>query len=326
MPTRSDWLDAVHDSLWQQERFAFSPDRVLPAPQGTVVHGTGPRVGFCGFPSDFSLAFLLALLGLDVTVAGIVTSPRAHPAIRGQNALSQVADHVGVPLLRLGRVNEDESRASLTDLALDGMVMASFDQIVGRRALAIPRHGWLNVHPSPLPRYRGSEPVYWMIADGATEGGITLHRAVATFDAGPVLAQRVLPIDPHDDAGTLTRRLCEVGTAALGEAVTALLGDDPGTALDMSAATYRPSVGHRLLERAASATEAARMVRAGWPNLPAATRQSGAVRFVKAASVRVTGCDDDDLRFRDGCLHLDAVVERCSCADATPAGCLRVEA
>ena len=62
--------------------------------------------------------------------------------------------------------------------------MASFDQIVGARALALPKHGWLNVHPSLLPAYRGPEPVYWAIADGVAVTGISMHKAAPKVDSG----------------------------------------------------------------------------------------------------------------------------------------------
>ena len=312
MATTSVWLDRIGAQLWAAPSLTFIPDRVLEPPEGTPVVGDGPRVAFCGFPSDFSIAFLLAMLRLDVRPVGIITSPGAHPAILGTNALSQVADHIGVPLLRLWRINDDHSRADIAALDLDAVVMASFDQIVGARALALPRHGWLNVHPGPLPRYRGPEPIWWTIADGAPEGGITLHRAVPRFDAGPVMAQRMVPVKADDDAGTLTRGLAEAGTDALGVALAALLRDDPGTPLDMDAASYRPSVGHRRLDHAGSAAEAERMVRAGRPNMPVWTERDGVPVYVTGAVVS-TVCEDADLRFSDGCLRLTAFSPRCGC-------------
>ncbi len=142
-------------------------------------------MAFAGFPSDFSLAFLLRLLQLDVQPVGIITSPGAHPAILGDNALSRIADHLGIPLIRAWRINDEHSRFELEELGLDAVVMASFDQIVGPRALALPKHGWLNVHPSLLPAYRGPEPVYWAIADGAPITGITHAQSGAEGRFGP---------------------------------------------------------------------------------------------------------------------------------------------
>jgi methionyl-tRNA formyltransferase len=316
--TTSDWLSGVRRELWDRECFTFIPDRQLAPPQGVPERGGGPRAVFAGFPSDYSLAFLLALLELDVELVGIVTSPGAHPTILGTNALSAVADHLSIPLLRCWRVNEEHCRQDLAGLRPDLGVMASFDQILGARVLAIPGHGWLNVHPSALPAYRGPEPVYWTIADGAAEAGITLHRAAPRFDAGPILAQRRLPLDGDETAGTLTRGLCRLGTEALGEAVEALLADRPGRLPDLAAGSYRPSVGHRHLDGAASAAEAERMVRAGMPNMPPWTRLDGQPVYVTRARL-VDDCEAAaGLCYPDGCLQLLETAVACGCHHDQP--------
>ncbi len=322
MPVTSDYLDAVRQQLWARASFSFIPDRQLPEPTGTPQRSIGaaaPKLLFAGFPSDYSLAFLLGLLDLDVDLRAIVTSPGAHPAILGHNALSRIAAHLGIPILRLWRVNDEHARKDLEALQPDAVVMASFDQIIGARALAIPRHGWLNIHPSRLPLYRGPEPVYWTLADGAAEAGITLHRAAPRFDAGPVLAQRVVPVAPDDTAGTLTHKLCAAGVEALPEALGKLLRDDPGIALDMSQATYRPSVGHRNLLSAGSAAEAERMVRAGLPNMPAyVDTGDGRCVYVLAAR-RVESCPEGKgLSWPDGALQLVETGEACGCHHDEP--------
>ena len=319
MAVSSPYLDAARRELWARQVFTFIPDRVLPPPFGTPQRrGDGARVLFAGFPSDYSLAFLLALLDLDVELAGIITSPGAHPAILGHNALSRIADHLGIPLLRHWRVNDEHARKDIADLAPEGVVMASFDQIIGARALAVPDHGWLNVHPSPLPLYRGPEPVYWTIADGAATAGITLHRAATRFDAGPILAQRLVDVAPDETAGTLTRKLSKLGTEALPEALGKLLRDDPGVELDMSQATYRPSVGHRDLRTAQSAAEAERMVRAGIPNMPAYAIVDGHCTYVHAARRVATSHDPTALQWEDGALELLETRDACGCHHDQP--------
>jgi len=285
MATTSAYLDTVARDLWAREVFTFIPDRDLPPPPDTITPGPGPRVAFAGFPSDFSLAFLVRLLQLDVQPVGIITSPGAHPAILGDNALSRIADHLGIPLIRAWRVNDEHSRFAIDELGLDAVVMASFDQIVGPRALGLARHGWLNVHPSLLPAYRGPEPVYWAIADGAVVTGISLHRAASKVDSGPVLAQARVPILPTDTAGTLTRRLVEAGMDLLPRAVEGLLADRDGLPLDMSMSSYRSSVGHRSLREAGSADQAERMVRAGVPNMLPWVELDGHILYISAARV-----------------------------------------
>jgi methionyl-tRNA formyltransferase len=131
-------------------------------------------------------------------------------------------------------------------------------------------------------------------------------------------------ITPDDDAGTLTRRLCAAGVEVLGLAVRRLLAGDPGTPIDLKAATYRPSVGHRNLDRAPTAVAAERLVRAGAPDVPAYTRYGGRARFVSRAAVITEGCGEGDLVYPDGCLRLIATSEHCSCDEKT-APCPRLE-
>ncbi len=298
--------------------FSFIPDRRFEPPRGTPGRGGGPPVVFAGFPSDYSLAFVLALLHLDVELAGIVTSPGAHPAILGTNALGQIAEHLSIPLLLHWRVNDEHARLDIAALSPALGVIASFDQILGARALAIPEHGWLNIHPSALPEYRGPEPIYWTIADGAPEAGITLHRAAPKFDAGPILAQRRLRLAEDETAGTLTRRLCRIGTEALGEAVAAMLADDPGVEPDLAAGSYRPSVGHRDLGQAGSVAEAERMVRAGVPNMPAWAQVDGCPVYVTRARAVADCGAGAGLRFPDGCLQLVETAVACGCHHDQP--------
>jgi methionyl-tRNA formyltransferase len=312
--TRSVALDHLRQSLWDRREFSFIPDRDV-APLEGDAHSMGDRrVLFAGFPSDYSLAFLLALLEIDdVAVVGLLTSPGAHQAILGDNALSRIADHIKVPLLRAWRVNDEHSLLDVGALDLDGVVMASFDQIVGARMLAVPRNGWMNIHPSALPARRGPEPVYWTIADGDPTAGITLHRAVPKVDAGPVLAQRTLAVAADDTSGTLARRLSDVGTDALPGAVARLLSGDPGDPIDLSGATYAPSVGHRHVDAAPSAQAALRMIRAGVPNMPAWTTIGGRTMYVLAAHAGAPPPGRAGMAFADGDISLDELREQCGC-------------
>jgi methionyl-tRNA formyltransferase len=312
--TTSSALDDVRETLWQRAEFSFIPDRDLPALRGHAVTTPGERVLFAGFPSDYSLAFLLAVLALDeVQVVGVLTSPGAHEAILGDNALSRICDHVGVPLLRAWRVNDEHTLLDLAALDLAAVVMASFDQIIRARALEVPRHGWMNIHPSALPARRGPEPVYWTIADGDPVGGITLHRAVPKVDAGPMLAQRTTPVGGDDTSGTLTKRLCQLGVDVLEGAVAGLVRDSPGTPIDISTGTYAPSVGHRHLDGAPTAAAALRMVRAGVPNMPAWTEVEGHPAYVRAAHAGVPAAGQRGLVFPDGQIVLDDLGEPCGC-------------
>ena len=322
---RSPWLGRVESWLWAKSEFRMVPDLWIPLLPGRADHPTptaGPRVGFVGFPSDFSLATLLALIRSGVQLAGIATSVGANPAIVGENALSQVADHLGVPLLRLARVNEYDSLVALERLWAELFIVASFDQILSERALRIPPLGWVNVHPSLLPRYRGPEPVYWAIANGDKEAGVSFQRVAREIDAGPLLAQQRSPILASDTAGTLTRRLTELGAHGVAEVVGRAIAGEQGAPMDLSEGSYYTSVGHRRIDHADSALMAERLVRAGNPNMLAATACGGRVCYV--IRTRIVAPSDPApgprLNFPDGDLLLEETTDRCGCHHGEPVG------
>ncbi len=318
------WLAGVEEWLLAKSEFRMVPDLVVPIPSqgpGRMDAG-GLRVGFVGFPSDYSLLILLGLLRSEVQLVGLATSLGANPAIAGENALGQVADHLGVPLLRLARVNEYDSLAALRRLGADLFVVASFDQILHRRALGIPPMGWVNVHPSLLPRYRGPEPVYWALAQGEQESGVSFQRVAAGIDAGPLLFQAAEEVRPRDTTGTLTRRLTELAWRHVPRVVEEALRGSPGEPMDLSKGSYFTSVGHRRIDALGSVITADRLVRAGDPNMLAAAFHEGRVAYVRRA-IPVSVDDERPgprLHYPDGELLLLELAGSCGCHHAEPVG------
>src|SRR6202022_5061686 len=100
--------------------------------------------------------------------------------------------------------------------------VASCGQDPPAGTVAGPTRGWLNIHPSLLPRHRGPEPIYWTSINGDAEAGITIHQTVPRIDAGPILAQRRVAVSKDDNAGTLSKRLVAEGLPALGETLLRL--------------------------------------------------------------------------------------------------------
>jgi methionyl-tRNA formyltransferase len=142
-----------------------------------------------------------------------------------------------------------------------------------------------------------------------------MHKAAPKVDSGPMLAQTAAPILPGDTAGTLTRRLVEVGMTLLPQAVDALLGDSPGIPIDMTTSSYRTSIGHRPLDEAGSPEEAERMVRAGTPNMLPWVMRDGRAAYVSAARV-ANGASPDGvplLHFPSGDLLLLETMDTCGC-------------
>jgi methionyl-tRNA formyltransferase len=117
----------------------------------------------------------------------------------------------------------------LASVEPDLVVCMGFPWKIPPDALAVPRLGWLNGHPSLLPRHRGPLPVAWAIREGDEEIGITFHRMDADLDTGPILAQRRYPLGELQPPDSFYPELGLVVAEALGEALERLAAGDAGT-------------------------------------------------------------------------------------------------
>jgi methionyl-tRNA formyltransferase len=124
------------------------------------------------------------------------------------------------------------SRASLADLLAaarpDLVVCTGFPWKIPKDALDVPALGWINGHPSLLPRHRGPVPVAWAIRAGDEEVGVTFHRMDAELDTGPILAQRAMPLGELCEPDRFYARLGPLHIDAFRESLARLAAGDPG--------------------------------------------------------------------------------------------------
>ncbi len=281
------WLDELSHVVWSKPEFSMVPIDYEAVPvrpyQGPPPSGDGPRIVFVGIPSDYGTAFLLHLIARRANVVAVLTSTRWQRTHPKADLLARIAGHLGRPVEVAADVNAPAFVRSLSRYAPDLMLMASFDQILGEAALGVPRLGWVNIHPSLLPRHRGAEPIYWAIAQGDRETGISLHWAVERIDAGPILAQRRVPVTGSDTAGTLCKRLVAAGLDALDDTLRRLAaGDLRATTPDLRQGSYEPPVRRTELDWDRRYQEIERLVRAGRPDQPPCFTKDGERRYVLA--------------------------------------------
>jgi methionyl-tRNA formyltransferase len=117
----------------------------------------------------------------------------------------------------------------LASVEADLVVCMGFPWKIPPEALAVPRLGWLNGHPSLLPRHRGPLPVAWAIREGDEEIGITFHLMDAELDTGPILAQLRYPLGELQPPDTFYPEFGPTVGEALGEALEKLAAGDEGT-------------------------------------------------------------------------------------------------
>ena len=186
------------------------------------------RLVFAGTPG-VALPALRALTASRHTVAAVVTRPDA-PAGRGRRMVASpvavLADELGIPALKPGRPREPEFLAQLRDLAPDCCPVVAYGALIPQAALDIPRHGWVNLHFSVLPAWRGAAPVQHAVLRGDDITGATTFQLVKELDAGPVYGTLTEPIHPTDTSGDLLARLAVSGAELL---VATLDGIEDGT-------------------------------------------------------------------------------------------------
>jgi len=175
------------------------------------------RVLFAGTPAA-AVPSLQALLGSDHEVVAVLTRPDA-PTGRGRtlrpSPVRAVADEAGVPVLTPRTLRDAEVQARLRELAPDAAPVVAYGNLIPPAALDIPRHGWINLHFSLLPAWRGAAPVQRAVLAGETETGMSTFRIDAGLDTGDVLAMRGTSIGPLETSGELLERLAVEGAQLL---------------------------------------------------------------------------------------------------------------
>jgi len=175
------------------------------------------RVVFAGTP-EVALPALDAIAGSSHDLVGVVTRPDA-PAGRGRkltaSPVAQRAVELGVPVLKPGRPREPEFLDALRDLAPECCPVVAYGALLPQSALDIPSLGWVNLHFSVLPAWRGAAPVQHAIRAGDEVSGATTFRIVKELDAGPTFGVMTETIRPRDTAGDLLARLAEGGAGLL---------------------------------------------------------------------------------------------------------------
>jgi methionyl-tRNA formyltransferase len=168
------------------------------------------RVVFLGSPA-FAVPSLIQLAEHDnIDVRLVVTQPD-RPAGRGRALtpppVKTTALDLGLPVYQPETLRDDVAVESLRDAAPEVLIVVAYGELLRRNVLELAPHGCLNVHPSLLPRYRGSSPIPAAILNGDTTTGVSVMRLVRKLDAGPVVAQVEEPVRPDDTSGSLSERL-----------------------------------------------------------------------------------------------------------------------
>lgn len=186
------------------------------------------RVVFAGTPEPAAVA-LRSLLASHHEVVAVVTRPSAR-AGRGrrvaQSPVSGIAQDAGIEVLSPASTRDADFVGKLAELAPEACPVVAYGALIPPPVLAIPRHGWVNLHFSLLPAWRGAAPVQRAVMAGDEITGATTFLLEEGLDTGPVLGTLTERIRPRDTSGDVLERLALAGAELL---VATLDGLEQGT-------------------------------------------------------------------------------------------------
>ncbi len=183
-----------------------------------------PKVAFFGSPA-FALPVLKTILE-HFEVVLVVTQPD-KPSGRGMKltppAVAAKALELGLPLSQPAKLkNNLEFAGSLRDSGADVAVTCAYGKILPASLLEIPKYGFLNVHTSLLPKYRGAAPIQWAVINGDSETGVTVMQTDPGMDTGAILLQESIAISPSETVLELAPKLSSLGASMIVSALEQL--------------------------------------------------------------------------------------------------------
>lgn len=201
------------------------------------------RIVFFG-SGEFGLPTLDALLAAGHDIALVVSQPD-RPAGRGGKVrptpISAHARELGLAVECPDKPNSPEFEQRLREVAPELAVVVAYGHLIKKNLLAVPARGFVNLHASLLPAYRGAAPVPWAILKGEKESGATVFQLDEIFDHGSILGTAALPIADDDTSGTYLAKLAPHGAALMARVVGAIAsGNEKALPQDNSLASLAP--------------------------------------------------------------------------------------
>ena len=179
------------------------------------------KIIFFGTP-EFAIPSLQKLIETGFSVEAVVTTPDEPTGRKGAPTLPPVkvfAQEKGLKVLQPLTLKDDSFFEEFTKINPDICIVVAYGKIIHQRYLDIPKYGFVNIHPSLLPRYRGPSPIQSAILNGDSETGVTLMRIDQEMDHGPLLKQIEYQISKEKKYEEIEKELAEIGAQILVDAL-----------------------------------------------------------------------------------------------------------
>lgn len=202
------------------------------------------RLVFAGTP-DPAVPSLQALAGSDHEIAAVVTrtdAPLGRKRVLTPSPVAAAAEALGLDVIRTDRLDA-AATDTITALEPDLGVIVAYGGLVREPLLSAPRHGWINLHFSLLPQWRGAAPVQRALIAGDARTGASVFQLVAELDAGDVFAEHAIDVPDRATAGELLARLAEDGAGLLVDVVDAIARGSAVAVPQTGEPTYASKLG-----------------------------------------------------------------------------------
>ncbi len=203
------------------------------------------RIAFFGTP-EFAVPSLVKLYQTGFDICCVITA-KEQPKGRGLKILPSPvkvkSQELGIQVYEPENPNTEEFYERLRQKNPEVCVLVAYGYIIKPLLLYLPKKGFVNLHPSLLPKYRGAAPINWAIMRGEKETGLTTFLMNEKIDAGKIIQQKVVEIEPEETAGELTKRLAELGAELLVETLKLIDQNNcPTVAQNDQAAVLAPKI------------------------------------------------------------------------------------
>jgi methionyl-tRNA formyltransferase len=179
------------------------------------------KIIFMGTP-QFSVATLEALVKSRYKISCVYTQPPKE-SNRGQNInpspIQESAENLNLAVRSPKNLNSEEEFKFFKDLNPEIVVVVAYGQLIPKRFLNIPKKGFINIHASLLPKWRGAAPIQRAVINLEKETGISLMKIIEELDAGPVMKKIKIKIDPSESSGKISEKLSKIGSDNIVEAL-----------------------------------------------------------------------------------------------------------
>lgn len=241
------------------------------------------RIVFAGTP-EFAVPSLRALVASGHEIVGVLTredAPLGRKRVLTPSPVAVAAEELGIPTFRANTLS-DETTAWVRALTPDLGVIVAYGGLVREPLLSLPVLGWINLHFSELPRWRGAAPVQRALQAGEQRLGVSVFRLVEALDAGDILTRDSREFPPGTSAGQALTELASFGTDALLEAIDLLQSNPAAGEPQTGEATYAQKL--RREDGALDLTLSAAQVLAHWAGM---TPEPGAYVSFDGATLKV---------------------------------------